>query len=574
MKISKQQVIDILLRANKPLKAKEIAREIDGAVRSDVNSFLYHNPKSFAKQDGDVWVYIGSNSTSSKGENKIKPKSENRSKDYNLLSRLKNIYGSNAKFHPGQEEAILDLLDGNKTIVVQKTSWGKSLVYFMATKILREQNKGPAIIISPLLALMRDQTKGKTEVDSQQLTVEYINSTNKSEWPDIYDRIQRNEVDAIMIAPEKLDNPKFLEEMEKIIPKVSLFVIDEAHCIADWGHDFRPDYMRILGFVNKLKKGTPILATTATANARVIEDIKSQIGNDVIIRRGDLDRTNFKIDVLDLGTDAQKMDWLYRNLPKLSSKNPGIVYCLTRRACKNVTNKLKEHNINAEMYHARLSDEEKNEIAERFKNKRIDVLVATIAYGMGVDNGEISFVVHYHKPANFVDYYQQIGRAGRSINKVKDAYAIILKGNKDDKINMRFIDNAFPREKDMRTVLSYIEKHPKKGLKQIAAAIMGSSNDTLEDYEDKVKQILSLLSIDGAIAKNSKGQYTRTSTYWYYKTAEIEGRRNQRMKELEEFNAFVASKQCYMKTTRIALLDKGAENCGRCANCKKKHFYE
>ena len=576
MKITKEHVIEILKKAKKPLKAKEIAREIEGVDRHEVNAFLYNNVKTFKKEEGDVWVYIGSKKGFDK-EDKSKSKTRKIKEDapkknYCLLERLKKIYGSGAEFHPGQEEAILDLLNGKKTIVVQKTSWGKSLVYFMAIKILREEKKGPAIIVSPLLALMKDQTYGKKEVDNQNLTVEYINSTNKPDWPSIYEKIRKDKVDAIMIAPEKLDNAKFLEEIEKIIPKVSLFVIDEAHCIADWGHDFRPDYMRILGFIKKLKKGTPVLATTATANNRVIEDIKSQIGNDVIIRRGNLDRYNFKIDILNLETEANKMEWLYKYLPILSAKNPGIVYCLTRRACKAVAQKLKEHNINAEMYHAQMSDEEKNDIAERFKKKKIKVLVATIAYGMGIDNSEIAFVVHYHKPANFVDYYQQIGRAGRSEQKIKDAYAIMLCGNKDDTINKRFIYNAFPSEYDMRRVLSYIEKRPKQGLKRITEAMVDIDEESYD--EDKVKQILSLLSIDGAISKNSSSQYSRTSTIWRYNSVEIEGRRNQRLKELNEFNKFVLSNQCYMRTIRDALLDKDATKCNRCAICKKKHFYE
>jgi ATP-dependent DNA helicase RecQ len=336
--------------------------------------------------------------------------------------------------------------------------------------------------------------------------------------------------------------------------------------------------MRILSFVQKLKRGTPVLATTATANDRVIDDIKSQIVNEnndkVVIRRGELDRQNFKIDILELGTDAQKMEWLYNNLPLLYSKHPGIVYCLTRTACNSVTKKLQEHNINAAKYHAHMSDDEKTEIADRFKNKKIDVLVATIAFGMGIDNDEIGFVVHYHKPANFVDYYQQIGRAGRNPAKVKQAYAVMLVGSRDDNINKRFINNAFPSENDMRRVLSYIECHPKKGLREISAAISWENNKPMEENEEKVKQILSLLSIDGAIKKGSDRKYIRTSLSWVYKADEIEQRKKQRLTELEEFNRFVASSQCYMQQVRLALCDQAAKRCDRCANCQGNHFFE
>jgi ATP-dependent DNA helicase RecQ len=229
------------------------------------------------------------------------------------------------------------------------------------------------------------------------------------------------------------------------------------------------------------------------------------------------------------------------------------------------------------MYHARLSDDEKKEIADKFKQKKIDVLVATIAFGMGIDNKEISFVVHYHKPANFVDYYQQIGRAGRNDKVVKCAYAIMLMGTKDDTINRRFIDNAFPSEYDMNRVLRYIELHPKKGLKEIAYAIpfpKNSKHDETEADEERIKQILSLLSIDEAISKDSQGKYVRTSTPWTYNAKDINFRREQRLTELKEFNEFTKSRNCYMRQIRTALGESTSETCGRCANCQGHHFFE
>lgn len=569
----KEQIIKVLSKSDNPLKAKDIAKKIDGVDKSVINSILYAYPTEFEKNELHEWCYIKAINVST---NNKPHQMFNSSLDKELSDRLEKIYGSGAVFHEGQKEAIVDLISGKKIIVVQSTGWGKSLVFFLVAKMLRDLGKGPVVIISPLLSLMEDQQK-KDEVKKQKLTLEFINSTNKPEWSDIYEKIRKNKVDAIMIAPEKLDNPKFLDEMESIIPKVSMFVIDEAHCISDWGHDFRPDYMRILSFVDKLKKGTPILATTATANDRVIEDIKAQIvkkGENLIIHRGVLDRTNFKIDILDLGTNERKMDWLYRNLPKLTVKHPGIIYCLTRSACNSVTKKLQEHNINAEKYHARLTDDEKKAIADKFKNKKIDVLVATNAFGMGIDNDEIGFVIHYHKPANFIDYYQQIGRAGRKPKIVKEAYAIMLKGSRDDNINKRFIENAFPSEYDMRRVLNYIERNPKKGFKEIASVILYSKNDSSEEDEEKIRQILSLLSIDGAIYKDSRGKYSRTTTAWYYNEADINRRKKQRLTELAEFNNFTSSSQCYMKQARIALCDNTAIKCGRCANCKGYHFFE
>ena len=562
-----QRIITIL-NNSQPLKAKDIARLLGDVERGDVNRVLYYSGEAFEKVENDKWIC----------KNKVDA-TKHKITDADLLRRLKTVFpkSKNPQFQTGQKEAICDLINGKKTIVIQKTGWGKSLVYLMTAKILRDQGKGPAIIISPLLSLMEDQAK-KDEVSNQNLSVRFINTSNRDQWDEIYEEIRNDEIDVIMIAPEKLDNEKFLNEMESIIPKVSLFVIDEAHCISDWGHDFRPDYMRILKFTKKLSKGTPILATTATANNRVLNDIQEQIGGDVIIRRGELDRSNFCIDMLHIDAEIAKKEWLCRNLPSLYKDHPGIVYCLTRKACKNVTEHLKSHNINAEMYHAQLSDDKKKEIADRFKRKEIDVLVATIAFGMGIDNKEISFVVHFHKPANFVDYYQQIGRAGRNAEVIKNAYAITLIGNKDDKINRFFIDNAFPSEYDMSRVLRHIEKHPRKGMKEIARAIQFPKNENSDEMvvnEDKIKQILSLLSIDNAISKNSSKKYVRTATQWKYNATDILARKQQRLKELSEFNKFTQSTQCYMKQIRSALGNPSTENCGRCANCRRgKHFFE
>lgn len=317
MKDLKKKIITVLSSSPKPLMAKEIAKAIGGIDKTKINPILYAYPDEFSKNSSHEWSYALAHKPSIAPPTKTLPADQKIEKE--LLERLRKIYGSTAKFQPGQKEAIVDLLNGKKTIVIQKTGWGKSLVYLMTAKILRDNGKGPAIIISPLLSLMDDQAK-KDEVSKQKLKIRFINTPNKDHWDEIYDEIRNNEIDVIMIAPEKLDNVKFLKEIESIIPKVSLFVIDEAHCISDWGHDFRPDYMRILKFTKKLAKGTPILATTATANSRVLSDIKEQIGEDAVVRRGELERKNFYIDILDIGTESAKKEWLVKTLPKLYQK--------------------------------------------------------------------------------------------------------------------------------------------------------------------------------------------------------------------------------------------------------------
>lgn len=199
-----------------------------------------------------------------------------------LLTELKQCYGPNATFREGQEEAIRGVLHGKRTLVVQKTGWGKSLVYFLATKILRKRSDGITLIISPLLVLMNNQIDS---VNKLGLHVETINSNNTDRWNEIVEKLNRNEVDALIISPERLSNADFkIMLMERIAAQISLFVVDEAHCISDWGHDFRPDYRRIIDIVNMLSSNVPVLATTATANNRVVNDIKKQLGDDLLSR--------------------------------------------------------------------------------------------------------------------------------------------------------------------------------------------------------------------------------------------------------------------------------------------------
>ena len=513
----------------------------------------------------DLQNYIGERITGSFSPSLNRTISKNLKKDkYHLQESLEEIYGKGATFHAGQDKAIAAVLEGKKTLVVQSTGWGKSLVYFLSIKKLREMGKGPAIIISPLIALMRNQIESET-VEKTQLSVREINSENEKEWTKIYADIKADKVDAIMIAPEKLYNTRFLSEIKDIIPYISLFVVDEAHCISDWGHDFRVSFRRIVKFVQRFSPNTAILATTATANDRVVRDIKYQLGKDLEVLRGDMNRENFAIDIIRFGSDYGKLRWLVRNLPKLNKKGCGIIYCLTVKDCKKVTKYLVEQGFNARAYYARLDPKEKQQIESDFQSDKIDVLIATIAFGMGVDKKNIAYVVHFQQPAGVIAYYQQIGRAGRNIKSVPDAKAIMLVGDDDNDTNIYFITHAFPTGEDLTKAIEYVTDHPEC-----------SRQDMMDEFDwnkDKADKILEYLLVDGYLMRNNS-RYARTSREW---TCDMKRSRivsGFRWKELREFNRFIDSNDCYMKQIRNALDDATTVRCGKCSNCIGHHFFE
>ena len=317
---------------------------------------------------------------------------------------LRESYGENAKFREGQKEAIEAVVNGKRTLVVQKTGWGKSLVYFLATKLLKEKERdGITLIISPLLALMNNQIDSAKKLG---INVKTINSDNKDEWNNIISDIcDNNTVDALIISPERLANADFVKDcLDKIKNRVNLFVVDEAHCISDWGHDFRPDYRRIVKILQLLPGNVPVLATTATANDRVVNDIVAQLGENLVISRGELIRESLAIQVIKLQKKEDRLAWLAENIEKMPGS--GVVYCLTKADCDLVTDWLNENDIKSEKYYADISKEGKAITLEKFQKNEIKVLVATVAFGMGYDKPDIGFVIHFQRPANIVSYYQ------------------------------------------------------------------------------------------------------------------------------------------------------------------------
>ena len=477
---------------------------------------------------------------------------------------LRESYGENAKFREGQKEAIEAVVNGKRTLVVQKTGWGKSLVYFLATKLLKEKKKdGITLIISPLLALMNNQIDSAKKLG---INVKTINSDNKDEWDNIISDIcDNNTVDALIISPERLANADFVKDcLDKIKNRVNLFVVDEAHCISDWGHDFRPDYRRIVKILQLLPSNVPVLATTATANDRVVNDIVAQLGENLVISRGELIRESLAIQVIKLQKKEDRLAWLAENIEKMPGS--GVVYCLTKADCDLVTDWLNENNIKSEKYYADISKEYKAIILDKFQKNEIKVLVATVAFGMGYDKPDIGFVIHFQRPANIVSYYQQIGRAGRGIEL---AYAILMCGEEDEHINQYFINSAFPTEKDMNIVVDFITDNPGKSISEIKGALNIRAN--------RVEKTLKYLTVGDDIYTeyvNRKKGYYKSAKKWEPDLERSEGITAIRYKEMQDMDEFTKQKGCYMKYIAEKLDDVNAKVCGKCSNCRDLLFDE
>lgn len=477
---------------------------------------------------------------------------------------LRESYGENAKFREGQKEAIEAVVNGKRTLVVQKTGWGKSLVYFLATKLLKEKERdGITLIISPLLALMNNQIDSAKKLG---INVKTINSDNKDEWDNIISDIcDDNTVDALIISPERLANADFVKDcLDKIKNRVNLFVVDEAHCISDWGHDFRPDYRRIVKILQLLPSNVPVLATTATANDRVVNDIVAQLGENLVISRGELIRESLAIQVIKLQKKEDRLAWLAENIEKMPGS--GVVYCLTKADCDLVTDWLNENDIKSEKYYADISKEDKAIVLEKFQQNEIKVLVATVAFGMGYDKPDIGFVIHFQRPANIVSYYQQIGRAGRGIEL---AYAVLLCGEEDEHINQYFINSAFPTEKDMNIVVDFITDNPGKSISEIKGALNIRAN--------RVEKTLKYLTVGDDIYTedvNRKKCYYKSAKKWKPDLERSEGITAIRYKEMQDMDEFTKQKGCYMKYIAEKLDDVNAKVCGKCSNCRGLLFDE
>lgn len=358
-----------------------------------------------------------------------------------------------AVFRDGQEEAIRHIVEGaGRLLVVQKTGWGKSFVYFIATKLLREGGLGPALLISPLLALMRNQILAAEKMGVRART---IHSGNREEWEEIEGAMRRDEVDILLVSPERLANERFRDEvLAEIAERVALLVIDEAHCISDWGHDFRPHYRLLERIVASLPPNLRLLATTATANDRVMDDLAAVLGPDLAVSRGDLHRPSLALQAIRLPSQAERLAWLAQHVPVLPGH--GIIYTLTVRDAGQVAAWLRSRGVDVEAYTGETGDR-RAELEQALLDNRVKALVATTALGMGFDKPDLAFVIHYQTPGSVVAYYQQVGRAGRALDA---AYGVLLSGDEDTDITGFFIESAFPAREEVSAVLEALEAAP------------------------------------------------------------------------------------------------------------------
>lgn len=472
------------------------------------------------------------------------------------LKLLRQALGNgHAAFRDGQWDAISALVERKaRLLVVQRTGWGKSIVYFLATRLLRNQGAGPTLLISPLLSLMRNQIAAAQNIG---VRAESINSTNQDAWPEIEDRLRRNEIDVLLISPERLANDEFVvHNLLPIANRLGLFVVDEAHCISDWGHDFRPDYRRIVRILKALPGNIPVLATTATANDRVVGDIVAQLGPNLEVQRGTLARASLILQNIYLKSQAERMAWLAKVLPDLPGS--GIVYTLTVRDAKRVAEWLQSQHIDAEAYFGGLPNEEREILENRLLNNTLKALVSTVALGMGFDKPDLGFVVHFQRPASVVHYYQQVGRAGRAVD---DAYGVLLNGTEDDAIAEFFIRSAFPTPADVDALL--------KVLKSATAPLsVPKLQQHLNLAAGKIEKILKFLSLESpAPIQKVSGGYVLNPVRWQMPVERIDRITGLRVEEQQQMSAYMASKDCLMQFLAEALNDADAEPCGRCAAC-------
>jgi ATP-dependent DNA helicase RecQ len=464
---------------------------------------------------------------------------------------LQQCVGQNADFRPQQWQAIDSLVnEKEQLLLVQRTGWGKSTVYFIATHVLRKHGAGPTLIISPLLSLMRDQMKNAEK--ELGLSATTINSENEEDWDKIYNKIVKNEYDLVLISPERLENQEFREEvLSEMADGFGMFVVDEAHCISDWGHDFRPDYQRVTRILELLPSNVPVAATTATANDRVVDDITTQLPGLQPIR-GNLVRESLQIQAINMGRRQRRLAWLAENLP--DGQRAGIVYCLTTSDVTRVTEWLQKHGYDVESYHGSIDDETRRQREQLLLENEVDALVATIALGMGFDKPDLKYVIHFQRPPDLIRYYQEIGRAGRDLNQ---AHAVVLSGPDDDDTAEYFIESAFPSANNFDATLAAITEAQNPLTKWDIRKKSDGSN---------VERCLKILQVEGVIKRTDEG-FVRTANEWEYPADKYEKITRQRYEELKCIQEFMETDRCLTLFIDEELDGKMTEPCGRCANC-------
>src|SRR4051812_23994183 len=471
---------------------------------------------------------------------------------------LRSLAGPEARLRDDQWTAISALVSQRRrALVVQRTGWGKSAVYFIATALLRELGEGPTVIVSPLLALMRNQVAAAERVGVHAAT---INSANVDEWRHIQDSVLSGKIDVLLISPERLNNPDFRDTvLPELTASAGMLVVDEAHCISDWGHDFRPDYRRLRTLLTELPAGVPVLATTATANDRVVRDVAQQLGlgpstTDTLVLRGALDRESLHLSVVRLPNAAARLAWLAEKLPELPGS--GIIYTLTVAAAEEVASFLRERGFEVSAYSGKTEQAERLQAEEDLLANRVKAVVATSALGMGFDKPDLGFVVHLGAPQSPIAYYQQIGRAGRGVTK---AEVLLLPGAEDKDIWAYFASLAFPPEPVVRQVLDALAD---AGRVLSTAAL----EPVVELSRNRLEVVLKVLDVDGAV-KRVRGGWESTGQSWSYDAERYDRIGEARAVEQQAVLDYLGTTGCRMEFLLRQLDDPHASPCGRCDNC-------
>ncbi|WP_203135556.1 RecQ family ATP-dependent DNA helicase [Microbacterium sp. JZ31] len=471
------------------------------------------------------------------------------------LDALRRLVGrDDAEFHDGQYEAIEALVGGRRrALVVQRTGWGKSAVYFVATRLLRDQGAGPTILVSPLLALMRDQIAAAERAGVRAVA---INSTNAHEWGEVLARLDADEVDVLLVSPERLNNPTFRDEqLPALVRRIGMLVVDEAHCISDWGHDFRPDYRRLRDLIAQMPASVPVLATTATANSRVVADVVDQLGTEgVTTIRGPLARRSLRLGVLRLPDATARLAWLLSHLDELPGS--GIIYTLTVAAAVDTARLLREHGHEVRAYTGQSDADERAESEAMLKRNEVKALVATSALGMGFDKPDLGFVLHLGAPSSPVAYYQQVGRAGRATDS---ADVVLLPGTEDRDIWHYFATASMPDRDRAERVLT--------ALAGSAGPLSTAALEAIVDIRrTPLELLLKVLDVDGAV-RREKGGWVATGVDWAYDAERYERIAAERRAEQDDMVAYEQTTGCRMEFLQRRLDDDTAAPCGRCDNC-------
>ncbi|MGW7407472.1 RecQ family ATP-dependent DNA helicase [Streptomyces sp. NPDC054833] len=479
-----------------------------------------------------------------------------------VLARLVGDATGTAGLRGDQWRAIEALVaDRRRALVVQRTGWGKSAVYFVATSLLRARGSGPTVIVSPLLALMRNQVEAAARAGIHART---INSSNTEEWDTVQGEIAAGDVDVLLVSPERLNNPDFRDQvLPKLAAATGLLVVDEAHCISDWGHDFRPDYRRLRTMLADLPPGVPVLATTATANARVTADVAEQLGtggtSDALVLRGPLDRESLSLNVLRLPDAAHRMAWLADHLDDLPGS--GIVYTLTVAAAEEVTAFLRQRGHTVASYTGKTENADRQQAEDDLLGNRVKALIATSALGMGFDKPDLGFVVHLGSPSSPIAYYQQVGRAGRG---VEHAEVLLLPGKEDEAIWEYFASLAFPSEDLVRRTLDVLAR-------AAGPLSLPALEPLVELRRSRLETMLKVLDVDGAV-RRVKGGWIATGQQWTYEAERYAWVARQREAEQQAMREYASTTGCRMEYLQRQLDDEGAKPCGRCDNCAGARF--